>query len=141
MSFDDLQYNGRGGGAFNCTLNNSVLTDNWADRGSAYLGTLISAVQLACAQPLQPGVLVSFNGTDGAFPNALVFGGDGNLYGTTFWGGDFDYGILFRATTLLLTTRSLISFRHSGGQGFGGAEFRPLPGDRPGVRLAHHRGQ
>jgi ABC-type Na+ efflux pump permease subunit len=38
----------------------------------------------------------SFNGTDGAGPNAtLIFDAAGNLYGTTSNGGAYEYGAVF----------------------------------------------
>ncbi len=63
--------------------------------------------------------LVSFNGTNGARPvAALVQGADGNFYGSTHMGGQyddqaiFDYGTLFRVTPGgVLTT--LVSFNNS----------------------------
>ena len=45
------------------------------------------------------GTLVSFNGTNGALPDSsLVQGIDGNLYGTTYNGGTYGYGAVFRIT-------------------------------------------
>jgi uncharacterized repeat protein (TIGR03803 family) len=35
---------------------------------------------------------------DGTSPNGLILGRDGNLYGTTFFGGDFGFGTVFRIT-------------------------------------------
>jgi len=88
----------------------------------AALGALITAVNLACAQPLQPEVLASFNGTNWAYPEAsLTLGNDGNFYGTTDSGGSFGYsgygtgyGTVFRVTTNgVLTT--LVSFDGTNG--------------------------
>src|SRR2546425_8291649 len=40
--------------------------------------------------------LVSFNGTNGANPTALVLGNDGNMYGITSYGGSNSAGTTFR---------------------------------------------
>ncbi len=43
--------------------------------------------------------LVSFNGTNGVLPDSsLVQGIDGNLYGTTYNGGAYSYGTVFKMT-------------------------------------------
>ncbi|MGD1089827.1 MAG: choice-of-anchor tandem repeat GloVer-containing protein, partial [Verrucomicrobiota bacterium] len=48
--------------------------------------------------------LVSFSGTNGAFPGNNPYGGlvqgvDGNFYGTTYYGGSSNAGTLFKVTT------------------------------------------
>jgi uncharacterized repeat protein (TIGR03803 family) len=65
-------------------------------------------------------VLYSFSGgvsgsTDGAYPGGLIQGSDGNLYGTTEYGGAYDYGggTVFRITTSGVET-VLYSFGASG---------------------------
>src|SRR5262244_3142899 len=64
----------------------------------------VAAAIAAPAQTYQ--TLVSFNGTDGSEPAAaLVQGTDGNLYGTTVYGGAHASGTVFKVTpTGMLTT-------------------------------------
>ena len=46
-------------------------------------------------------VLHNFNGTDGSNPlDGLVRGSDGNFYGTTYSGGTYGYGTVFKMDTL-----------------------------------------
>lgn len=64
--------------------------------------------------------LASFNGTNGAFPAAmLTLGSDGNFYGTTenggIYGGYPGYGTVFKVTTNGILT-SLVSFNVTNGQ-------------------------
>jgi uncharacterized repeat protein (TIGR03803 family) len=59
--------------------------------------------------------LVSFNGTNGAHPQArLLLSTDGNFYGTTYGGGSSDNGTVFRVTTNGVLT-SLVSFTGDNG--------------------------
>ncbi|HEY7097077.1 MAG TPA: choice-of-anchor tandem repeat GloVer-containing protein [Terriglobales bacterium] len=54
------------------------------------------------ARPVQPGgdwaisILHHFTGIDGSYPNGVVFNQAGNLYGTTFYGGTWNEGVLYR---------------------------------------------
>jgi uncharacterized repeat protein (TIGR03803 family) len=43
--------------------------------------------------------LFNFDGTNGDHPNGLTIGEDGNLYGTTTYGGAYSNGTVFRLTT------------------------------------------
>jgi uncharacterized repeat protein (TIGR03803 family) len=44
-------------------------------------------------------ILYKFTGTDGDQPSgSIVFDGAGNLYGTTYYGGSFGYGTVFKLT-------------------------------------------
>jgi uncharacterized repeat protein (TIGR03803 family) len=62
--------------------------------------------------------LVNFNFTNGANPNALTLGIDGNLYGTTQTGGGSGYGTIFNVTSDgILTT--LLNFNGTNGEGPG----------------------
>jgi uncharacterized repeat protein (TIGR03803 family) len=78
----------------------------------------IASASLVGAQTLQ--TLCSFNSSNGALPNALTLGNDGNFYGTTSYGGttykngSYGYGTVFKVTTNgTLTT--LVSFGYDNG--------------------------
>jgi len=43
-------------------------------------------------------VLHSFTGADGASGVGLILNATGNLYGTTVWGGAYNYGVVFKLT-------------------------------------------
>lgn len=60
-------------------------------------------------------ILYSFNGTNGANPSGrLVQGQDGNFYGTTFAGGEYGYGTVFRFTPVSGVT-TIFSFNETNG--------------------------
>src|SRR5271157_5744414 len=93
--------------------------------------------------------MYNFDGTDGAWPGAgLVLATDGNLYGTTEYGGDNETGTVFKITLRGMLS-SLYSFTDegqpldlliqatdgnfygtaaSGGHYYGGSVFRITPG-------------
>jgi uncharacterized repeat protein (TIGR03803 family) len=59
--------------------------------------TLITCAKLAAAQVFQEIYSFQLFGTNGDGPyGGLVEAGDGNFYGTTFYGGTWDYGTIFR---------------------------------------------
>ena len=66
-------------------------------QGGAFLqGTVFEIVKSGGVYASTPTTLVSFNGTDGAFPQAgLIADANGNLFGTTIFGGAFGYGTVF----------------------------------------------
>jgi uncharacterized repeat protein (TIGR03803 family) len=53
--------------------------------------------------------LYEFNGPDGEYPETrVIFGPDGNLYGTTQRGGDFDNGVVFRLQPLPAACKAVL---------------------------------
>jgi uncharacterized repeat protein (TIGR03803 family) len=68
-------------------------------------------------------VLCGFNGEDGSGPEAsLIFDGAGNLYGTTYNGGEYGYGTVFELTPTAggaWTKKVLHSFNDNGEDGYG----------------------
>jgi uncharacterized repeat protein (TIGR03803 family) len=63
-------------------------------------GLMVPLARAQSFDALQIEVLHAFDGSDGAAPwGDLTMGTDGNLYGTTKWGGQSDAGTVFRITT------------------------------------------
>src|SRR5439155_12822323 len=80
--------------------------------GAAGLGTIFRMTPSGAITYLRS----FFGGADGANPVAgLTLGGDGNLYGTAFFGGANTFGSVFRIAPVGALT-SLYSF-HGGGDG------------------------
>lgn len=89
--------------------------------------------------------LASFNGTNGREPfTSLLEGTDGNFYGTTYGGGKYLSGTVFKVTPSgTLTT--LISFRYTGGvepkaglvQGADGNFYGTTSGGAPPAKFLH----
>jgi uncharacterized repeat protein (TIGR03803 family) len=66
--------------------------------GYAY-GTVFEIAKTAGGYASTPAILVSFNSSDGATPEAgLIADGNGNLFGTTTFGGANDSGSVFEIT-------------------------------------------
>ena len=65
--------------------------------GGAYGdGAVFEIVKAADGYASTPTLLASFDGADGGSPNAgLIADGEGNLFGTTSWGGAHDDGTVF----------------------------------------------
>jgi uncharacterized repeat protein (TIGR03803 family) len=84
----------------------------WGDTHAATNYNLGTVFQMAPDGTLT--TLLSFNGTNGGNPNALVQGYDGNFYGTTHSGGSANLGTVFQMTADgTLTT--LVSFNATNG--------------------------
>jgi uncharacterized repeat protein (TIGR03803 family) len=60
--------------------------------------------------------LASFTGSNGDLPySGLIADPNGNLYGTTFYGGDFGYGTVFELSAATHTITPLVSFNAANG--------------------------
>jgi uncharacterized repeat protein (TIGR03803 family) len=88
-----------------------------------------AAVITAPAQSVSFTTLASFDGTDGESIEAgLAQGTDGNFYGTTYFGGAYDWGTVFKITPSgTLTT--LYSFNGSDGSELTGGLVRGTDGN------------
>jgi uncharacterized repeat protein (TIGR03803 family) len=70
-----------------------------SNASAALLAALISLVSLNNAEARGEKVIYSFSGSDGAHASsALITGANGNLYGTTAFGGASNAGTVFRLT-------------------------------------------
>ena len=99
-------------------------TTSW---GGAYnLGTVFEIVKTASGYDSTPIILASFNGTNGSYPGdgSLIADANGNLFGTTFYGGDSSedyngYGAVFEivktASGYASTPTVLVSFNGTNG--------------------------
>lgn len=79
------------------------------------LGFAIVAGLLWAGNPVAHGqtltTLASFNGSNGDLPySGLVADSAGNMYGTTFYGGDYGYGTVFEFDTVTHALSSVGSF-------------------------------
>jgi len=83
---------------------------------------IVVLVLAALAQGQSFRVLYNFTGgTDGDDPWAGLMAADGNLYGTTYEGGFYDYGVVFRVST---NGQETVIHRFTGGDG--AYPFAPL---------------
>jgi uncharacterized repeat protein (TIGR03803 family) len=90
--------------------------------GGTYGGGTVFELTPAADGVWTEKVLHSFdNGTDGANPYAgLIFDAAGNLYGTTFYGGTYNYGAVFELTPAgggVWTEKVLHNFNYNGTDG------------------------
>jgi len=74
----------------------------------------IAALNVALAQTYT--TLATFNRSNGAYPSALLQGTDGNFYGTTFGGGAYNAGSVFKLSPSgELTSLHSFDFRYGNG--------------------------
>lgn len=86
---------------------------------SKFLGLLAASLIAGLSHAgIQLTNLVSFAGTNGRMPLTLIQAIDGNFYGTTFVGGQFDRGTLFKLSTNGVCT-TLTSFNGQMGESVG----------------------
>jgi len=85
--------------------------NSWRVLGKAGIVLSLCLLTVIAAQAQVLSVLANFDGTNGSEPTymSLVQGRDGHLYGTTYFGGDRNAGVIFRITRTGLLTR-LYSF-------------------------------
>jgi uncharacterized repeat protein (TIGR03803 family) len=83
--------------------------------GTANVGT---AFKLTAADNWKKTILHQFLGlsaADGANPNTLVFDANGNLYGTTVGGGQFNPGTIFRLSSVAGQWKETVLYSFTGG--------------------------
>jgi uncharacterized repeat protein (TIGR03803 family) len=99
-----------------------------SDGGSGSLGEGNGVVFKLDVNTLQRTVLHIFEGTDGTCPaGPLVRDPQGNLYGTTMFGGDIGYGTVFKLTAAgVLTTLYSFHGGPNGGNPVAGVVFDTL---------------
>ncbi len=88
--------------------------------GASEYGTVFEIAKTASGYAGTPTTLVSFNGTDGAYPHGgLIADGNGNLFGTTEEGGASEEGTVFEiaktASGYASTPTTLVSFNYTDG--------------------------
>jgi uncharacterized repeat protein (TIGR03803 family) len=98
------------GGGNNCTVPN---ISNLFPCGAVF------KLDTSGATPIYT-VLHMFNGANGFSPNQLIEGSNGVFYGTTQWGGNLNYGTIFRLDTSGLTPTLTVLY-----------EFDNTHGERP----------
>ena len=101
--------------------------------GASGGGTVFEIAKTAGGYANTPATLVSFNGADGTDPErSLIADSNGDLFGTTYGGGEFGYGTVFEvtktATGYASTPTILVSFNGADG----GEPFSSLVADADG---------
>ena len=89
--------------------------------GANNYGTVFEIAKTSTGYASAPTILVSFNGTNGQFPAAdLIADANGDLFGTTSFGGTTGYGTVFEITKTSTgyanTPTVLVSFNGANGE-------------------------
>lgn len=112
--------------------------------GGLYNGGIVFELTRAAGGTWTEQVLHSFknDGTDGYFPSGnLIFDAAGNLFGTTVWGGSYNYGTVFQmkpAAGGIWTEQIVHNFNNNGQDGFYPAAglIMDAPGNLYGTTIA-----
>jgi uncharacterized repeat protein (TIGR03803 family) len=109
--------------------------------GANNFGTVFEIANTAQGYASTPITLVSFNGSDGANPSgSLILDVNGNLFGTTNFGGANNLGTVFEiaktAQGYASTPTTLVSFNGSDGQNPGAGVILDVNGNVFGTTLS-----
>jgi uncharacterized repeat protein (TIGR03803 family) len=75
---------------------NGNLFGTTSEGGAAGYGTVFEILKTSSVYASTPTILASFNGSNGLFPpTGLIPDANGNLFGTTVWGGSANTGTVF----------------------------------------------
>lgn len=85
------------GSLYGTTLSGGGINCTYVDDDQYGCGTVFK-LSLSADGKWQEKQLYTFPGTDGIFPSGMTMDSSGNLYGTTYLGGTYGYGEVFKLT-------------------------------------------